>query len=108
MQLRNICAAQLRMRHLLRFAPPHWSSSFALTNWSCGRLSRIRDQLLSRDDLRTRSGAASVAFRKGGRGGTAGERREDGADDHPLGTANSESVLGELAAEAQSPRGAAA
>jgi hypothetical protein len=41
-----------------------------------------RDYLISRDDLRTRSKAASAAFRKGGRGGTAGERREDGADDH--------------------------
>ena len=36
------------------------------------------------------------------------ERREDGADDHPPGTANPESVLGEPAAEAQSPCGAAA
>ena len=53
-------------------------------NWSYGRLSRIRDQLLSRDDLRTRSEAASAVFREGGRGGTAGELCEDGADDHPL------------------------
>jgi hypothetical protein len=42
-----------------------------------------RDQLILCDDLRTRSEAASAAFRKGGRGGTAGERREDSADDHP-------------------------
>jgi hypothetical protein len=36
------------------------------------------------DDLRTRSEAASTVFREGGRGGTAGELCEDGADDHPL------------------------
>lgn len=36
-----------------------------LTNCSSGRVSRIRDQLLSRDDLRTRSAAASADFRRG-------------------------------------------
>ena len=41
---------------------------------------------LKRDDLRTRSEAASAGFRKGGRGGTAGELCEDGADDHLIPT----------------------
>src|ERR1700736_5799162 len=90
MQLRNIYAAQLLTRHLLRFVPPHWSSSFALSNWSCGRLSRICDQLQSRDDLRTRSGASGSPHGSVGR--NSRERCEDGADDHPPREANSESV----------------
>ena len=60
----------------------------------------------SRDDLRTRSGASGSPH--GSMGRNSRERREDGADDHPNEPANSESVLGEPAAEAQSPRGAAA
>ncbi len=60
---------------------------------------------LLRDDLRTRSDVPG--FRRGD-GAESGERREDGTDDHTLRPANSESVLGEFAAEAQSPRGAAA
>jgi hypothetical protein len=41
------------------------------------------------------------------KGAEGRERRKDGADDHSPRGANSESVLGEFAAEAQSPRGAA-
>ena len=65
-----------------------------------------RQRLLHRDDLRTRSDASGSP--QGSMGRNSRERREDGADDHPNEQANSESVLGESAAEAQSPRGAAA
>ena len=40
----------------------------------------MRDQLLSRDDPRTRSGAAGFPLGSTGRNGR--ERCEDGADDH--------------------------
>jgi hypothetical protein len=44
----------------------------------------------------------------GERGGTAGEHREDGTDDHIFRKGNAESVLKDfLAEQAQSPRGAA-
>ena len=47
--------------------------------------------------------AERPAVRMGDMGRNSRERREDGADDHPHEPANRESVLGEPAAEAQSP-----
>ena len=62
--------------------------------------------LLSRDDLRTHSGAGGPHGEKGKR--NSPERREDGADDHSL-HAGKPGVCGLGASgQAQSPRGAAA
>ena len=62
--------------------------------------------LSARDDLRTRNAAAGI---RRGSGSESRERREDGADDHPLGNRKLGVCSGgNLPAEAQSPRGAAA
>ena len=62
----------------------------------------MQSALPSRDDLRTRSEAADLP--QGIRGGKGRERREDGADDHPLNNNRKLATLCESNASTVSPR----